>query len=102
MKTGLPGVVIGSDSWRWVVSGTRVTKSRHLGHSNMKMKYLLITAVGLWTAIVSFWVITPAITALRSPESSDIAITLLVLGVLLALGGSRLALSGVKHLKHAT
>jgi hypothetical protein len=68
----------------------------------MKMKYLLAIALGLWTAIVSFWVITPAIAALRTPESSDIAITLLVLGVLLALGGSRLALSGIKHLKRAT
>jgi hypothetical protein len=67
----------------------------------MKVKYLLVIALGLWSAIVSFWVITPAISALREPNASDIAIVLLVLGVLLALGGSRLALDGIKHLKRA-
>ena len=67
----------------------------------MKAKYLLVIALGLWTAIVSFWVISPAITALRAPESFDLAMVLLSLGVLLALGGSRLAWDGVKHLKRA-
>jgi hypothetical protein len=65
----------------------------------MKAKYLLVIVLGLWTAIVSFWVISPAITALRAPESFDVAILLLSLGVLLALGGSRLAWEAVKHLK---
>ena len=67
----------------------------------MKAKYLLVIALGLWTAIVSFWVISPAITALRAPESFDVATVLLSLGVLLALGGSRLAWDGVKQLKRA-
>jgi hypothetical protein len=67
----------------------------------MKSKYLLVIALGLWTAILSFWVITPALAELRAPESSDIASTLLILGVLLALGGSRLAWVSVKHLKRA-
>jgi hypothetical protein len=65
----------------------------------MKAKYLLVIVLGLWTAIVSFWVISLAITALRAPESFDVAILLLSLGVLLALGGSRLAWDAVKHLK---
>jgi hypothetical protein len=69
--------------------------------STVKAKYLLVMALGLWTAIVSFWVITPAMTALRAPESSDMAMTLLVLGVLLALGGSRVAWVSFKHLKRA-
>jgi hypothetical protein len=68
----------------------------------MKAKYLLVIALGLWTAIVSFWVISPAITALRAPESFDLSMMLLSLGLLLALGGSRLAWDGVKHLKRAT
>ena len=67
----------------------------------MKAKYLLVIALGLWTVIVSFWVISPAITALRAPESFDLAMVLLSLGVLLALGGSRLAWDGVKHLRRA-
>ncbi|HET6408797.1 MAG TPA: hypothetical protein VFG14_13010 [Chthoniobacteraceae bacterium] len=65
----------------------------------MKAKYLLVIALGLWTAVLSLWVIAPGITALREPEFFDIAIMLLVLGVLLALGGSRLAWVGAKHLK---
>jgi hypothetical protein len=67
----------------------------------MKAKYLLVIALGLWTTIVSFWVISPAITALRAPEAFDLAMVLLSLGVLLALGGSRLTWDGVKHLKRA-
>ena len=68
----------------------------------MKPKYLLVIALGLWTAFVSFLVITPAITALRAQQDiSDVAVTLLVLGVLLALGGSRLTWDGIKHLKRA-
>ena len=67
----------------------------------MKTKYLLVIVLGVWTAIVSFWVISPAITALRAPESFSVAIVLLSLGVLLAIGGSRLAWEGVKHLTRA-
>ena len=67
----------------------------------MKAKYLLVIALGLWTAILSFWVITPAIAGLHEPDSSDVAITLLVLGVLLALAGSSVAWVSVKHLRHA-
>ena len=67
----------------------------------MKAKYLLVIALGLWTAIVSLWVIGPAITALRAPESFDLAMLVLSLGVLLGLGGGRLAWDGVKHLKRA-
>jgi hypothetical protein len=67
----------------------------------MKAKYLLVIALGLWTAIVSFWVMSPAITALHSAESFDLAMLLLALGALLALCGSRLAWDGVKHLKRA-
>jgi hypothetical protein len=68
----------------------------------MKTKYLLVSALGLWTAIVSFWVVTPAIAALRAPQDvPELAITLLVLGVLLALGGSRVAWDGIQHFKRA-
>jgi hypothetical protein len=68
----------------------------------MKTKYLLVSALGLWTAILSFWVVTPAITALRAQQDvPEVAITLLVLGVLLAFGGSRVAWDGLKHLNRA-
>ena len=67
----------------------------------MKAKYLLTAALGVWTAIISFWVIAPAMTALREPDSSDVAITLLALGALLALGGSRVAWVSAQHLKRA-
>jgi hypothetical protein len=67
----------------------------------MKAKYLLVMALGLWTAILSFWVITPAITALRVLEFSEISVMLLILGVLLALSGSRLAWVSVRHLHAA-
>ena len=69
----------------------------------MKAKYqhLLVSALGIWTAIISFWVISPALVTLRDPELSDIALVLLVLGVLLTLGGSRVAWDGYKHFKLA-
>ena len=54
----------------------------------MKTKYLLIVALGIWTALMSFSIIAPTITTLRDSESSDVAIALLILGDLLAFGGS--------------
>ena len=65
----------------------------------MKTKYLLVIALGLWTAILSYWVISPAISELRVPESSEVAATLLILGALLALGGSWAAWMGVRNLR---
>jgi hypothetical protein len=65
----------------------------------MKVKYLLIIALGIWTAFSSSLVIAPAIPVLSEPDASDIALTLLLLGVLLALGGSRVAWLSLKQLK---
>jgi hypothetical protein len=67
----------------------------------MKTKYLLIIAGGIFTTIISFWVIAPAVVAMRDSESSDIALVLLALGVLLALTSSGLVWDGYRHLKRA-
>jgi hypothetical protein len=66
----------------------------------MKTKYLLVSATGILTTIVSFWVVSQALVALRVPGASEIAIVLLALGVLLTLGGSQVAWRGYKHFKH--
>ena len=68
----------------------------------MKTKYLLVSAAGMFTAIISFWVIEPAALAMQVAESSDIAVALLLLGVLLALGGSRVGWEGYKHFRQAS
>ena len=84
-------IILAAATIRWTSDRTKT----------MKTKYLLVIALGLWTAVMSFAVIAPAITALREPDSSDVAITLLLLGALLALGGSRVAWVSFQHLKRA-
>ncbi len=61
---------------------------------------LALTALGLWTVMLSFLVIFRAITQLRAWQGdalSDASIVALLLGVLLALGGGCLALRGIKQ-----
>jgi len=61
---------------------------------------LALTALGLWTVMLSFMVIFRAITQLRAWQGdalSDASIVALLLGVLLALGGGCLAIRGIKH-----
>jgi hypothetical protein len=60
---------------------------------------LALTAVGLWTVLLSFTVMFPAIQhgALQDDAVSDISIAVLLLGVFLALGGGCLALRGMKY-----
>jgi hypothetical protein len=65
----------------------------------MKMKYLLVMGLGLWTAIASFLVIIPAVTALRDDAVFEVAIALLILALLLTLSGTRLAWDAMRRLK---
>ena len=61
---------------------------------------LALTALGLWTVMLSFLVIFRAITQLQAWQGdalSDACIVALLLGVLLALGGGCLAIRGIKH-----
>jgi hypothetical protein len=65
----------------------------------MKTKYLLVMGLGVWTAIASFWVIIPAVTALGDEAVFEVAITLLILAGLLTLGGTRLAWDAMRRFK---
>jgi hypothetical protein len=67
----------------------------------MKAKYLLVAALGLWIVVVGFWVTSPAVAALRSSEAFELALLLLILGVLLTLGGGCLTWESLRHFKRA-
>jgi len=65
---------------------------------------LTLTALGLWTVMLSFIVIFRATTQLRAWQGdalSDASIVAILLGVLLAVGGGCLVVRGIKYQSRA-
>ena len=70
--------------------------------TTMRTKYLLVSALGIWTAVLSCLVVIPrAVDQLAARDVSDVATAVLALATLLAIGGSRAAWDGIKHFRAA-